>query len=129
MTSNLEASKIYFEQLFSDSWETTPIHFVGEEFDQDGTERWINPFFTPSYSQSKGLANLTGNYGVIRVACWAENDLQAMALTDAMIAFMSDNSTDAYRIQNYSIDDHGWHKTNKVYVIVSFNLEIFEGTC
>lgn len=129
MTSGLKETKFYFETLFAENWSTTPIHFVGQDFNQDDTPRWINPFYTPSYSQAKGLGDLTSNYGVVRIACWAENDVEAMGLADVMITFMSENTSNAYRVAKYTIDDHGWHKSDKVFVIVSFNVEILEGIC
>lgn len=129
MISNLRDTKYYFENLFDTWWEQTPIHFVGQDFDQDNTQRWINPFYTPTFSASKGLGSLTTNYGNLMVACWAENDVQAMELGDTLIAFITDNVGTAYRIKNYEVSDHGWHKTNKVYVTITFNLEILEGVC
>ena len=130
MISNLKETKFYFENLFTTEWLATPIHFVGQEFDQDGTKQWVNPYYTPTRSMPNGISGMTTrNYGTVYVACWAENDVEAMGLADATIDFISSNVGTAYTIKNYSIEDHGWHKTNKVFVIISFNVEILEGIC
>ena len=129
MISNLKATKYYFENMFATKWNTTPVHYVGQEFDQDGTNKWVNPFYTPSRSENSGISGLTKNYGSLQVACWAESDVNAMDLADDIITFITDNTGVEYRLFDYVVEDHGFHKTNKVYVIVSFRLEIFEGIC
>ena len=129
MISNLHATKEYFENMFATKWTETPVHYVGQDFDQDSVVKWINPFYAPSRSENSGISGVTRNYGNLRVACWADSDANAMELVDTVITFIGSNVGVEYRIFNYSIDDHGFHKANKVYVIVSFSLEILEGTC
>ena len=130
MIGTSKDTKEYFEKLLQDEWCGTPIHFVGEEFDQDNTKRWINPYYAPTYGEQKGFSGGTAIYGTFYVACWAENDLEAMTLSDTIIQFMSTNvDTRTYRIPRYSIEDHGWHKTNKVFVTVAFSIETLGGSC
>lgn len=129
MTGTSRETKEYFEKLLQDNWCDTPIHFVGQEFDQDGTQRWINPFYTPTYGENRGFGNRVSNFGTLYIACWAENDLEAIALSDSVIEFMNANVTAPYIISTYSIEDHGWHKANKVFVTVAFSIETIGGTC
>ena len=116
--------KQYFERLFNDSWLLTPIHFAGQEFDQDKTVRWINPVYTPQGTANSGVSKDARRVSsTISIICWAENDLEVMALADEVVAFMENNvEANAYSLRGYNVEDHAWHKSNKVYIYLTFTI-------
>ena len=123
----MKETKLYFETLFSAGWSLTPIHYAGQEFDQEGTKRWVNPVYTPLRTDNSGISE-TGRraYGLFNVICWAENDVEAMDLADSVVEFMDANvETNQYSLNGYTIEDHGWHKTNKVYIYLSFKTTFY----
>ena len=124
MVSILAETKLYFEDLINDNWDLTPIHFAGQEFDHDGTKRWINPSYTPTSNQNSGVSEVARKvYGNLDIVCWAENDVEVMTLADAVSDFMSANvDTSKYALRGYTVEDHAWHKSDKVYVYLSFNV-------
>ena len=127
MISNLKETKYYFEKLFLDTWADTPIHFVGQEYDSTGVNKWINPRFVPS---GGSLAALSGKRTKLEasldVICWASNDVDAFDLADKVVEFMS--ATD-FSISNFEINDYGWDDSNMVYIYLTFDLRYYAGEC
>ncbi len=128
---NLKETKYYFEDMFSSYWTETPIHFAGMEFDGSQHDRWVNPVYKPLRSRSNGISTSTDiNMGQFYVVCWGESDIDAMELSDTTIEFMADKlDTTKFRSRGYEIIDHGWDNSNKVFVMLSFAIEQFEGVC
>lgn len=121
---SLKETKKYFENLFNDNWHETPIHFIGEDFDKDRGEEWINPVYSPSSSDSVSVSNDgRKSYGTLAVICWAKNDLNVMDLADRVVGFMEDNvEGNQYSLKGYNVEDHAYHEANKVYVYLSFTV-------
>jgi len=125
MTSVFAESKLYFDELFQGLWCDAPIHFGGEEFDSKDLDKWINIFYKPTYGDHVDLCSTTMNYGVLYIACWGSNDLEAMALSDSIIAFINTNiDKTLYRVRRFEVPDHGYNETNYAYVLVSFDIEV-----
>ncbi len=127
---NFQAAKFYFEDMFKNVWTTTPIHFAGQEFSGEGISKWVNPVYSPRNMTNAGISNTVNkNFGVVYVACWADNDVDAMGLGDLVVDFMKSQVNSQYRIQAINVDDHGWQSSNKVYMILSFSIEYLGGEC
>jgi len=131
MISALQANKFYFEDLFFKDWASTPVHFAGQEFSADNLPEWINPTYHPRGGTIFGLSgDATELKGSLHVVCWADNDVKVMALSDKVVDFISqkvDNSL--FRIKGFEVVDHAWHESNSVYLVLSFNIESYEGIC
>ncbi len=130
MISSLQATKYYFDELFMSSWTSTPVHYAGQEFNAKEVPQWVNPFYAPKYGDKKGLSNtLSSNYGNLYVACWAETDVEVMAIADDVVAFLNNIVNKEYRVKKYEISDHGWQESNQVYIMLTFSLEVLDGAC
>lgn len=128
MTSTLQQTKFYFENLLQGLWTNTPIHFSGQEFNEKGISKWINPHYTPRGGETTGLDALTTNEGMLYISCWADTDVDAMALGDEIIDFINTNiDRNSYRIRRYEVADHGYTESNKVYAIIGFNIQTLDG--
>ncbi len=127
---NFQAAKFYFEDMFKNVWTTTPIHFAGQEFSGEGISKWVNPVYSPRSMTHSGLS-LTANYnyGSLYVACWADTDVDAMALGDEIVDFIKNTTDPFFKVKNINVDDHGWQSSNKVYMILSFTIEYYVGNC
>ena len=117
--------------MFSSDWNETDIHFVGQDFDGSQHDTWINPVYKPLRSTPNGVSTSTSiDMGQLYIVCWAETDIDAMELTDTVIAFVGDNMDKTlFRARGHDIIDHGWDDSNKVFVMLSFTFEQFSGTC
>ncbi len=131
MISSFKSTKYYFENLFSTLWTDTPIHYAGQEFNGDGVEKWVNPFYTPRGGSNFGVSNEASvGMGVLYVACWTDNDTDCMELADDIVAFVNTNiDNTSYKIGRFEIDDHGWNESSKVFMIVNFAIETVDGVC
>lgn len=128
---SIKETKIYFETLFASDWTDTDIHYAGQEFDGPTRDKWINPVYKPLRSRNSGVSDTTTiDMGQLYIVCWAEIDLEVMELADDVINFISENlDKQQYREKGYEIIDHGWGDSNKVFVVLSFTFEKFNGTC
>ena len=126
MISSFADTKLYYENMFNNHWKTTKIHFVGQEVMPKQTKKWVNPFYQPAYGATGGLSDVcSDNYGNLHVACWATNDLDAMALGDAVVGFIkANNDKTKYRIKKFEMSDHGWNESNRVYVVITFSIQM-----
>ncbi len=131
MKTSFRETKLFFEKMFLDNWNETPIHFVGQEFKNDGIDRWINPFYTPVKGAFRGLSGtLSESKGRLEVICWAENDAEVMQLADELVELVfSHTSNKTYRIDRYEVTDHAWHTSNSVYMYLTFEVTMVEGYC
>ena len=130
MKSAYGQTKMYLEELFQELWCETPIHFVGEEFDSNDIDKWINPYYEASYSTLSGYGGLTVNSGNLYVACWGKVELDSLMLSDRVIDFMNTNiDKSIYRVLRFEISDKGWMESNDVFTVVSFSIETLNGTC
>lgn len=125
MTSSFRETKLYFEDMFNQFWELTPIHFAGEEFNSKGLEKWVNIFYEPTYGNTADLTCNTNNYGNFHVACWSDIDADSMELSDYVVSFVNENiDKTKYRIRRFEVSDHGWNDNNKVFVLLTFSIEM-----
>ncbi|RLA73554.1 MAG: hypothetical protein DRG30_06150 [Epsilonproteobacteria bacterium] len=128
--TNFKDVKFYFESMFATKWAITPIHYAGQEFDAIGIDKWINISYNPQRSES---CSVSGNsfyiYGTLYIPCWADNDVDVMELTDAVIKFIGDNIETPYKITNTSIIDHGWNDASKSYTIISIGIKNLIENC
>ena len=128
---NLVETKKYFEDIFEDGWLETAVHYVGMEFDGSQHDRWVNPVYKPLRSTPNGISESTSiSMGQLYIVCWADNDGDAMELADSVVAFIStDVDKTLFRHRGHDVIDHGWNESNKVFVMLSFTFEQFNGTC
>jgi len=128
---NLRETKLYFENVFYTNWNDTPVHYAGQEFDGSGYDAWVNPVYKPLRSTANGISNTTNiSMGVLYIPCWHTTDAGAMELADTMVEFIDANiDKKLFRHRGYDVIDHGWDESNKVFVVLSFTFEQFDGTC
>lgn len=126
MISAFQETKLYYENMFNDTWTATKIHFAGQEVLPKQTKKWVNPFYQPTYGSNSSMsAECADNYGNLHVACWATNDLDAMTLGDDVVAFIkTNNDASKYRIKGFEMSDHGWNESNRVYVVITFSVQM-----
>lgn len=122
---NLKETKIYFETLFTDVWNCTPVHFAGEEF--KSTDEWINPVYRPLRSRSNGVSvTASVESGQLFVVCWSDYEIDAFGLSDRVITFLkTEVDGSMFRMTGHSVIDNGWNESNKVFVVLSFTFEQF----
>ena len=126
MSSALKQTKYYFDDMFSSNWTSTPIHFAGQEFDNNNIPSWINVSYTPVRSTATGLGNSNRTIGSVTVVCWDTNDVGVMELADEVIDFMKDNvEQNSYSLRGYDVDDHAWHTSNSVYIYLTFTVTTY----
>lgn len=124
MKSLFAETKIYFDQMFSDNWCDSEIHYAGEEFNSDGLNKWINIFYQPAFGASTDLCESTLNNGNLHVVVWAEVYLDAMELSDDVISFVDTYiDKNLYRVRRFEISDHGFNESNNAFIIVTFSIE------
>lgn len=125
MTSSFKETKIYFEKMFTTDWTLTPVHYAGEEFNSKDIEKWVNIFYEPTYGNHNDLSCNTANYGNLHVASWADYDIDAMELSDIVTSFVNTNiDKTKYRVRRFEVSDHGWNDSNKVFVLLTFSIEM-----
>jgi len=125
MVSSFKDTKFYFEDMFQTLWFETPIHYAGQEFDGSDIQHWVNPFYQPTYGSNTDLCSTTLNSGNLHVACWGDSDIEAMDLADNIVSFIMENTDKTkYRIKRFEMSDHGWNDSNKVYVVITFTVEM-----
>ena len=131
MTSAFQNNKIYFEKTFFDNWSETPIQPAGEDWSAKTIDRWINPFYSPSYGSINDISNgSTKLNGTLSVVCWAKKDFDVMELGDILIDFISFNiDPKLFKINNFEVVDHAWNESNMVFLYIVFNIESYEGIC
>ena len=128
----IRETKEYFETLFFNEWTKTPIHFAGQEDLTPKPPMWVAPYYEPSRTEASGMSIYSAvHYGSLLVACWGDDEGEAMLLADDIATFIhSEVDRSLVKIKfGYSILDHGWDASNKVYVLVSFNVSVRCGTC
>lgn len=124
MKSLFAETKIYFDQMFHDNWCDCQIHYSGEEFNSDGLEKWINIHYMPTFGTTTDLCDSTANYGNLHVVAWGEVYLDAMALSDEIIAFVDTNiDKTLYRVRRFEVSDHGYNESNQAFVVTTFSIE------
>lgn len=125
MTSLFKETKLYIDTLFKDEWCETPIHYAGEEFDSANIDKWVNPFYQPTYGSHVDMCSTTLIVGNLFVGCWATTDVDALELADDIIAFINTNIDSAlYRVRRFEVADHNWNESNQVYVLITFSIEV-----
>ena len=126
---NLQATKKYFEDMFSSYWTNTDIHFAGQEFDGSKRNSWINPIYKPLRNTSNGVSSTTSiEMGQLYIVCWADTDNEVMGLAASVIEFIDVNvETPLFRSRGHDMIDHGWDDSNKVFVMLSFTSSISSG--
>ena len=127
----LQQGKFFFDDIFFTGWLSTPVHFSGEDFDGSNIPSWVNIVFTP-YQTNNASIGPKGKkiYATFTVVGWAENDVDAMDLTDQIRDFMDEKlKSSIYTIKQTSIIDHGWDNSGKVYTITQFAIVYYSGSC
>jgi hypothetical protein len=127
----LKATKFYFDNLFQTLWTTTPIQYAGQEFDGHGLDQWVNIVYKPLRSSPASISGTAAyNYGQLYIVCWAENDVDVMGLGDNIVEFMqTEVDNRRFKINGYSVIDHGWDDSNKVFLMFSFQMQEMVGYC
>jgi len=128
---NLKETKYYFENIFNSSWNKTPVHYAGMTFDGSKQSQWVNPIYKPMRNRSNGINDdTTVALGQLYVVCWADYDIDAMTLSDDVIAFLKEEVDGSlFRSRGYEVVDHGWDDSDKVFMLLSFTYEHFVGEC
>jgi len=130
MKSNFKEIKHYFETLFSLHWQTTPIHYMYQEFKGEH-EKWINLIYHPSMITSKSISkDISTVTSELSVVCWAENDVDALELADDVIEFMDLRvDRNLFKMNSGEVIDQGVEGSNKVFIYILFNFTSKAGVC
>jgi len=104
---------------FQDLWATTPIHFLGFNFDSTGINEWIKVNITPVSNDILDVSETLHNeQALIEVFCYARTLHNATLLADAVEKFI--RNTEAYSVRTNTsydqnqLDGNLWYQTIRI---------------
>jgi hypothetical protein len=129
--SNFANDKNYIEKLFRDNWDLSEIHYSGASFDKGDLDEWINIVVSPKSGTPIGLSSsATYTKGFLHIVCWGKNEVKSMKIADSVVSFLDSNAGPAkYKINKYEVSDQGWNDAGYSFLILTFNINIYNGNC